>query len=207
MEKEQVASILDEIGVLLELQGENAFKCQAYHNAARTIEQLETSLADVIAAGRLGEMRGIGQRLEEQITTLARTGRLPLLEELRRKTPPGLFQMLRIQGLGPKKVKALYDQLGIDDLDKLKAACEAGQVAALRGFGGKTQQKILEGITFLGQMGGRVRIDQAEALAQALLDGLRPCPGVIRMELCGSLRRRKETIRDTASLISSDNPG
>jgi DNA polymerase (family 10) len=207
MEKEQVAAALDEVGTLLELQGENAFKCNAYHSAARTLEQLETNLADAIQSGQLAELRGIGERMQEHILELHRTGTMKQLDELRRKTPPGLLQFLRIQGLGPKKVKAMYDQLGIDDLDKLKAACEAGQVAALKGFGEKTQQKILEGVKYLGQVGQRVRIDQALPVAQALLEGLRPAPGIIRMELCGSLRRRKETIADIDILVSADEAG
>jgi DNA polymerase (family 10) len=207
MEKDQVAAALDEVGTLLELQGENAFKCNAYHNAARAIEQLETNLADAIESGHLKQMRGIGERLQDHIVELHRTGTLKQLEDLRKKTPPGLLQMLRVQGMGPKKVKALYDQLGIDDLDKLKAACEAGQVAGLKGFGEKTQQNILERLQFLTTVGQRVRIDQALPLAQALLEGLRSAPGVIRMELGGSLRRRKETIADIDILISSDDPG
>ena len=203
MDKDRVAAALDEMGTLLELQGENPFRCNAYHNAARVIEQLETNLADVVAQGKLGDIRGIGDTLQEKITTLVTTGSLPFLDNLRAKTPPGLLVMLRIQGLGPKKVKALYDQLKIDDLDKLRTACEAGQVAKLKGFGAKTQQKILEGIQFLSDMGERKRIDQALPLALALLDGLRDAPGVIRMELCGSLRRRKETINDIDILISA----
>jgi DNA polymerase (family 10) len=206
MDKDQVAAVLSEIGTLLELQGENAFRCNAYHNAARAIQQLETNLADVVKAGTLGDIPGIGATLKEKITTLVNTGHLPFYDELRQKTPPGLVQMLRLPSMGPKKVKALHDQLGVDDLDKLKAACEAGQVAELRGFGAKTQQKILEGIAFLGQMGDRVRIDQALPLAQNLLEGLRGLKGVIRMELCGSLRRRKETIKDIDILISSKDP-
>jgi DNA polymerase (family 10) len=206
MDKNEVAAILDEIGTLLELQGENAFRCNAYHNAARAIQQLETNLADVIAAGKLEEIHGIGATLKDKITTLVTTGRLPFYDELRAKTPPGLFQMLRLPGVGPKKVKAIYDQLGIDDLDKLRAACEADQVAGLRGFGAKTQQKILEGIAFLGQMGQRVRIDQALPLASMLLERLRRCAGVQRLELCGSLRRRKETINDIDILVSADDP-
>jgi DNA polymerase (family 10) len=207
MEKEQVAAALDEVGTLLELQGENAFKCNAYHTAARILEQLETNLADAIQSGQLAEMRGIGDRLRQHIVELHQTGHLAQLDELRKKTPPGLLEMLRIQGLGPKKVKALYDQLGIDDMDKLRAACEAGQVAGLRGFGEKTQQNILEAIQFLGQTGQRVRIDQALPLAEALLEGLRSAPGVIRIELGGSLRRRKETIADIDLLVSADDPG
>ncbi len=143
MDKEQVAAILDEIGTLLEIQGENPFRTNAYHNAARAVEQLETSLEQAIEEKTLDQVRGIGETLRDKITTLVKTGRLPFHEDLRKKTPPGLFQILRIQGLGPKNVKALWDELGIDDLDKLKAACEAGEVAKLRGFGAKTQEKIL----------------------------------------------------------------
>jgi DNA polymerase (family 10) len=207
MDKERVAAILDEIGTLLEIQGENAFRCNAYHNAARAVEQLEVPLDQAVKDGTLTNVRGIGETLRDKITTLVTTGRLPFYEDLKNKTPPGLFQMLRIQGMGPKKVKALYDQLGIDTLDKLKAACDAGQVAKLRGFGAKTQQKILEGIEFLSQTGQRVRLDQALALAEGVVVKLHDCPGIIRMELCGSLRRRKETIRDIDILVSSDDPG
>src|SRR5262249_30255761 len=140
MDKAQVAAVLDEIGTLLELQGENQFRCNAYHNAARTIQQLETNLEDIVAAGKLGEIPGIGETLKEKITTLVTTDHLPFYDELRKKVAPGLVQMLRIPGVGPKKIKAMHDQLGIDDLDKLKAACEAGEVARLKGFGEKTQQ-------------------------------------------------------------------
>jgi DNA polymerase (family 10) len=205
MNKEQVAAALEEIGTLLELQGESSFRCLAYHNAARTISQLETNLADVVAAGKLEEIPGIGSTLKEKITTLVTTGKLPYLEDLRKKTPAGLLTILRIPGLGPKKVKAMYDQLGIDDLDKLKAACEVGQVAELKGFGEKTQQKILDGLQFVAESGERVRIDQALPLAESLLARLKVLPGVQRIELCGSLRRRKEIIRDIDILISSDD--
>ncbi|HEV3257958.1 MAG TPA: DNA polymerase/3'-5' exonuclease PolX [Gemmataceae bacterium] len=207
MDKETVAAILDEIGTLLELQGENAFRCQAYRTAARAVEQLETNLAEVVAAGQLGSVRGIGETLRDKITTLVTTGSLPFYDDLRQRTPPGLLDMMRIQGLGPKKVKALYDQLGIDTLDKLKAACEAGQVAALRGFGARSQQKILEGLAFLAQMGERVRIDQALPLATGLVERLQTAPGILRMEVCGSLRRRKETIRDIDILVSAADAG
>ncbi len=207
MDKHQVAAILDEIGTLLELQGESPFRCNAYHNGARAIDQLEEDLATVVREGRLASVPGIGDTLREKITTLVTTGKLPFHEDLRKKTPPGLFDIMRIQGLGPKRVKTLYDRLGIDTLDKLAEACESGKVAKLKGLGEKTQQKILEGIQFLRQMGSRVRIDRALALANRLMEGLRKAPGIIRMELCGSLRRRRETIKDIDLLISSDAPG
>ncbi len=205
MDKDQIAAILDEIGTLLALQGENPFRCQAYHNAARALQQVEEDLPELIATGRLGEIHGIGETLREKITTLATTGKLPFYDDLRRKTPPGLLDMLRLPGMGPKKVQALYQQLGIDDLDKLREACATGQVARLKGFGEKTQQHIQEGLVFLSQAGHRIRIDQAEALAHVLLEGLRSCPGIIRLEVCGSLRRRKETINDIDILVSSDD--
>ncbi|HZV06060.1 MAG TPA: DNA polymerase/3'-5' exonuclease PolX [Gemmataceae bacterium] len=206
MDKHQVAAILDEIGTMLELQGETPFRSNAYHNGARAIEQLEEDLATVVREGRLAAVPGIGSTLRDKITTLVATGSLPFYEDLRKKIPAGLFDILRIQGLGPKRVKLMYDQLGIDTLDKLAAACESGQVAKLKGMGDKTQQKILEGIQSLRQMGSRVRIDQALALASRLIEGLEKAPGIIRMELCGSLRRRRETIKDIDILISSDAP-
>jgi DNA polymerase (family X) len=205
MDKAQVAAVLDEIGTLLELQGENAFRCNAYHNAARTIQQLETDLAETVAQGKLTDIPGIGETLRDKITALVQTGHLPFYEDLRQKTPPGLLEMLRLPGIGPKKVKALHDQLGLDTLDKLKAACDSGQVAELKGFGAKTQQKIVEGLSFLDQMGQRVRLDQALPLARALFATLEKLPGVIRIELCGSLRRQRETIKDIDLLVSTED--
>src|SRR5437588_2422815 len=206
MDKQVVANVLNEIGTLLELKGENSFRCNAYHNAARAIEQMEGDLAAVVAAEKLGEIRGIGETLQEKITTLVKTGALPFYDDLRKATPPGLFEMLRLPGVGPKKVKALYDQLKIDDIAKLRQACAQGCVAELKGFGDKTQQKILEGIEFLDRIGQRVRIDEAWELASTLVEGLRDCKGVERFELCGSLRRRKETINDIDILVSAEDP-
>lgn len=206
MTKDQVAAILGEIGTLLELKGENSFRTNAYHNAARVIEQLEEDLETVVQQGRLGSIPGIGATMTEKITTLVRTGALPFLDDLRKQIPAGLLDILRIQGLGPKKVKALWESLNIDDLDKLRAACVEGQVAKLKGFGAKTQEKILEGIEFVAQMGARVRIDQAFAVAEMLVTALRKAPGIIRMEVAGSLRRRRETVKDIDIVVSSDNP-
>jgi len=205
MENDRVVAILDEIATLFELQGENPFRCNAYRNAARAIQQMEGRLDEIVAAGKLTEIRGFGETLQEKITVLITTGRLPFYEDLKSKVPAGLVEMLRIPAVGPKKVKALFDQLGIDDLAKLKQACEEGRVASLKGFGAKTQQKILEGIAFLGQAGDRVRLDQAESVANSLLEGLRHCREIIRLEVCGSLRRRKEIIQDIDILASSKN--
>lgn len=207
MDQAEVAAVLDEIATLLELQGENQFRCLAYSKAARAIGQLETSLADAVRDDKLGEIPGIGATLKDKITALVTTGKLTFYEELKAKTPPGLLQMLRLPSVGPKKVKALHDLLGIDDLAKLKEACEHDKIAHLKGFGAKTQAKILEGIAFLGQMGERVRLDQALAIAEQLVAGLRECPGIQRLEVCGSLRRRRETVKDIDLLVSAKNAG
>lgn len=203
MTKDDIAAALEETALLLELKGENAFRCNAYRNAARALALAEGEIKELIATGRLSEVRGIGATLVEKITELVTTGELAFLNELRAEVPPGLRQMLRIPGLGPKKVKALHDNLLIDDVAKLEAACNAGEVAKLKGFGAKTQAKILEGIAFLGTVGQRVRIDQAFPLGVSLLEQLKKLPGVIRGELCGSLRRRRETAKDIDILISA----
>ena len=207
MTKDDVAALLDEIGTLLELKGENAFRTKTYHTAARNIAQMEGNLDEAVRNNTLGQVRGIGDSLVEKITTLVTTGELPYLNDLRASLPPGLFDMLKIPGIGPKKVKALYDELHIDTLDALKVACEAGQVAKLKGFGAKTQEKILTGIAFVHEVGNRVRIDQAYPLGVALLEQLSKLSGVVRSALCGSLRRRRETSKDIDILISSDTPG
>ncbi len=206
MTKDDVAAALDEIGVLLQLQGENDFRVRAYTNGARLISQFQGDFKAAVASGELEQIRGIGDALAQKITTLVNTGSLPYLEELRAAVPPGLLDILRIPGIGPKKVKAMHAELGVDSIAKLKAACDAGEVAKLKGFGEKTQEKILAGIKFLDSLGRRVRIDVAEPVAVALLDRLRSLPDVIRAEVCGSLRRRRETTKDIDIVASSPNP-
>lgn len=206
MTNEQVASALEEIAVLLELRGENPFKTNAYHNAARTLEQRTDDLATLTAENRLGEIRGIGSTLQTVIAGLVRDGRSELLDELRTATPPGLVQMLRIPGLGPKKVRALADN-GVSDLEALKAACENNAVAKLKGFGAKTQEKILIGLAFVSQSGTRIRLDEATVLASSIIAALRRVPGVKRIEACGSLRRRRDTVGDLDILVGAADAG
>jgi DNA polymerase (family X) len=203
MTKDDVSAALEEIGTLLALQGENDFRTKAYTNAARTVSQLPGDINVMLADGTLSKVRGIGEALLEKITTLLKTGRLPYLEELRSQVPPGHLAMLRINGVGPKKVKALYDSLGIETLDELRAACQDGRVAGLKGFGEKTAAKIIEGLDFLGTVGNRVRFDQAFPLGEALVAELAKLPGVVRAQLCGSLRRRRETVKDIDIVVSS----
>jgi hypothetical protein len=133
VDKDQVAAVMTEIGTLLELKGENPFKTRAYHNAARTLEGLTEPLSTLVAEKRLGELKGIGEALQEKITILVTTGHLPYHEELKASLPPGLLELLELQGVGPKKVKKMYDELGVNSIESLEAACKDGRVAALAG--------------------------------------------------------------------------
>lgn len=206
MDKEKVAEILIEIGVLLELKGENPFKTRAYASAARTLEALSEPLAKLVAEKRLGEIKGIGEALEQKITELVETGKLKYYEDLKASIPPGLTAMLQIPGLGPKKIQAVWKKLGVDTVEKLEAACKAGQVAALDGFGDKTQANILEGIERHRTYASKHLLSDALQVAEPLLDALRDCPEVIRCGTAGSLRRFKEVIGDIDLLASSAKP-
>src|SRR5881628_510851 len=206
MDKDRVAEILTEIGTLLELKGENPFKTRAYENAARTLESLSEPLEKLIAENRLSEINGIGEGIQKKITELVTTGKLAYYDELKASVPPGLVEMLQIPGLGPKKIKALNDKLGIATLEQLEAACNAGKVANLEGFGEKTQTRILEGIRFKRTYASRHLLSDALAVAEPILDSLRGHTDVIRCSTGGSVRRHKELIGDIDFLVSSKKP-
>ena len=206
MNKDKVAEILIEIGTLLELKGENPFKTRAYANAARTIESLNEPLAKLVAEKRLGEIKGIGEALEQKITELVETGKLKYYDELKASIPPGLVEMLEIPGLGPKKIQALNQKLGIDSVEKLEATCKKGSVAELDGFGEKTQTNILEGIERRRTYASKHLLSDALLAAEPLLEHLRGNPEVIRCSAAGSLRRFKEVIGDIDLLASSKRP-
>jgi DNA polymerase (family 10) len=205
MDKDKVAEILVEIGTLLELKGENPFKTRAYANGARIIEGLNEPLAKIVAEKRLGEIKGIGAALEQKITELVETGKLKYYDELKTSIPPGLIAMLEISGLGPKKIQALNQQLGLDSIEKLAAACQAGKVAELDGFGEKTQANILEGIALKQTYASKHLLSDAWLAAEPLLEDLRSQPDVIRCSTAGSLRRFKEIIGDIDLLASAKN--
>jgi DNA polymerase (family 10) len=206
MDKEKVANVLVEIGVLLELKGENPFKTRAYANAARILENLGEPLAQLVSEKRLGEIKGIGEALEKKITELVETGKLIYHEELKASTPPGFFEMLQLSGVGPKKIKALHDKLGIDSVEKLEAACKSGTVAELDGFGEKTAANILEAIQLRRTYASKHLLSDALKLSEPLLENLRGHSEVIRCSSAGSLRRFKEIIGDIDLLASSKKP-
>jgi DNA polymerase (family X) len=206
METPRIAQILDEMGTLLELRGENPFRCRAYHNAAQALRGLPNDLAPLLADGSLDDVPGIGATMLAKISQLVQSGHLPAYDEMRRATPPGLVALLRVPGLGPKKIKALYDALKVKSLADLRAAAEAGRIAGLKGFGEKTEAKILEGINFVESAGGRILQHHARRLVAPLLEAVRRHPQVLRAEACGSLRRRAETIGDLDLLFSARDP-
>ena len=206
MDKDRVAEILTEIGTLLELKGENTFKTRAYENAARALESLAEPLEKLIAENRLGEIKGIGEGIQKKINELVTTGKLAYYDDLKASVPPGLVEMLHIPGLGPRKVKALNDKLGIETIEQLEASCKAGKIAGLDGFGEKTQTKILDGIQFKRAYASRHLLSDALTVAEPTLESLRGHPDVIRCSTAGSVRRFKEIIGDVDFLVSSKKP-
>jgi len=206
METARIAQVLDEMGTILEIQGENPFRCRAYHNAAQALLNLPADLGEMIADGSLAEVPGIGETIHAKIVQLATTGQLPAFDKLRKAIPPGILALLRIPGLGPKKIKALRESLKIESLADLRGAAQAGAIAKLKGFGAKTEANILEGIAFLETTGGRILQHEALLLVAPILDLVRGHSQVIRAEVCGSLRRRAETIGDLDILFSATDP-
>lgn len=206
MDKEQVANILEEIALLLELQNENPFKIRAYRTAAHSILNMERSLVDVVEEGTLCDLEGIGEALNEKITTLVKTGHLPYYEDLKAKTPPGVLAMMEMHGIGAKKAKVIYDKLKVASLEDLKEVCLNGKLAALRGFGEKTAKNILDAIAHHEAYHEKHLWWDAMAIATPIVEGLRALKEVKKAEVAGSLRRKKEIVRDIDILAASAHP-
>lgn len=198
--------MLEDIAVLLELKGENPFKIRAYSTGARVLETMEADLGELIEAGELSGVKGIGSALVEKIETLHATGELAYYTELRGSVAPGLIAMLDIPGLGGKKVKKLHDALAVESIAALKAACESGEVEALKGFGKKSAEKILTGIANRAAYAKRHHWWTAREVAQPILEGLRGLPQTERAEVAGSLRRLRETVGDLDFIVASADP-
>ncbi|MEO7597723.1 MAG: DNA polymerase/3'-5' exonuclease PolX [Opitutus sp.] len=204
MTKNEIADVLTEIGLLLELKGENPFKVRAYQAGARVLESLEEAeLSRLIATNELLTVKGIGDALAKKVTELHQTGKLEFLEKLKASVEPGLVELLDIPSLGPKKIKLLFDQLGVNSIATLTAACLEGRVAELAGFGAKTQEKILAGIKNREAYGRRHLWWEAFAVAQLIVAGLRGLPQVQRAEAAGSLRRGMETVGDLDFIVAA----
>ncbi len=204
MERKEIAKVLEEVGTLLELKGENPYKIRAYQQAARIVLQLEGDPAELAESGQLEKVKGIGKALSGKITELVTTGRLEYLNRLKKSFPPGLFDLLRIQGLGPKKIKILYEDLGVNNLGELEYACLENRLISLKGFGKKTQDNVLKGIQTLKKYRGYFLWSEAEAPALKLISTLKACPAVNRVEPAGDFRRLNEVVNSIILVAESE---
>jgi DNA polymerase (family X) len=206
----EIAEQFELLADLLEITGANPFRVRAYRSAARTIDGLASSVADLLKSPgfELTSLEGIGKDLAEKIAATVESGVLPALAELQGDVPAGVVKMLKIPGLGPKKVAALWKELGATTLEDLKAAGEKDQISQLKGFGKKTQQSILEGLSQVEEAGKRVLISIAKHAAETIAADLMQVTGVLATEVAGSCRRRKETVGDLDVLaIAEDSEG
>ncbi len=200
----EIADIFDQLADLLEIEGANPFRVRAYRNAARMIRGHARSMADLLAEGRdLSQLPDIGKDLAAKIETIVDTGKLPLLEEVKARTPAALSEMMRIPGLGPRRVKTLYEELEISSLDDLRRAARSGKIRALEGFGQKTERMIAERIERFAGAEPRIKLAVAEDIARPLVRILQKTAGVKDVIVAGSFRRRRETVGDLDILVTA----
>jgi DNA polymerase (family 10) len=202
----EAAAALGEIAMLLEVVGGNPFRAKAFQSAARTLETSSADLTALAAAGELRTLPGVGEGIAGVLKELVETGTSRMLEELREQTPVGLYDVMRIKGVGAKRGRTLFKELGIDSLEKLEEAAAAGRLAALPGFGTKTAEKILEGVAFARSQRGRRRYYQAVEGAIALLELVEGLPGVVHASPAGQVRRRLEVIDSIDLVAAAEDP-
>ena len=202
--RDTLVSTLEEIALLLELKGENPFKTRAYRKGAEIVQNFDGDIVSRAAKDDLKDIKGIGDALQQKLHELASTGTLEYHQNLRAEFPSTLFELFEVQGLGPKKIKALYDQLGISSVAELKDACQGEEIAKLAGFGAKTVDKILAAIANREQFADRFRLGDVAPLAEVLLERLRDHPKVSRSAIAGSYRRSKETLHDLDFLVATN---
>lgn len=209
MDKNQIAAIFEEVAVLLALKEDsNPFEARAYENAARAINALEGDIEQLTRSGKLKGTPGLGATTIKRVEELVNTGQIAFYEELRDSTPAVKLEMLRIQGLGPKKINVIYDKLHVNSIAELEQACLEDKVAHLPGFGKKTQDNILQGIAFLAQHSDRFQYPVAEEEAERIRAALATLPEIVRLQVAGSLRRRRETVKDIDMVASvADDAG
>src|SRR2546423_10303220 len=207
MQKPDMARLFDEVADLLEIQDANPFRVRAYRNAARTIRDFPEPIAELVRWGakQLTDIPGIGEDLAEKITAIVTTGELPLRKQLAAKLPAGLLDLLRIPGLGPKRVKLLYKKLKVKSAADLAKVLDAGKVQKLKGFGPKMEEKMRAGLGQAQVTERRMLLNEAETQANAVVAYLKAGGGVREIEVAGSYRRRRETIGDLDILVTSDD--
>ncbi|HYY47479.1 MAG TPA: DNA polymerase/3'-5' exonuclease PolX [Thermoplasmata archaeon] len=206
MKNQDVAGIFEEIADMLDILGEDAFRIISYRRAARQMEALTDDVEDLVRQGRAGSIPGIGTALAEKIEEYVTTGKMAYHEELRAKFPPGVLDMLRVRGIGPKKVKVLWQELGISDIETLRKAAQTHRLRRVKGFGEKTEEKILRSIELLKEGEAVFLLATAHAVADIVLAHLRERAPVQHLAAAGSLRRMKETVRDIDIIATTDRP-
>ncbi|GAP07601.1 DNA polymerase IV [Anaerolinea thermolimosa] len=206
MTNQELADVFDRIANLMKIQGEMVFKIRAYERAAETLRALGEEASAIAARGELTSVPGIGKAIAEKIEELLQTGRLGFLERLEEEVPPSLLELLKVPGVGPKKVALFWKECNILTLDDLKKAAEEGRLRSLPGMGEKSEASILAGIASLAQRSRRMTLGRAWEAAQRWLGWLRSQAGVERAEPAGSLRRWKETIGDLDLVIAHRDP-
>ncbi len=206
LSREHIANIFEKIALLLDLQDENPFKIRAYKTGAEVVENFQGDLLKIAASANYKDLiktKGIGKALTDKLHELATTGKLEFYENLKAEFPATIFDLFKIQGLGPKRIKDLYKKLGIASIEGLKTACEKDRISKLPGFGKKTQDKILEAIAFCEQNADRFRLGNVAGQAELILDELKSHPDCLRAEVAGSYRRGKETLHDLDFLVAT----
>jgi DNA polymerase (family 10) len=208
VENVEIARTLEDIADLLELQDANPFRIRAYRNAARTVEAHTTPLRKLVAEGAdLTELQGIGKDIAGYIRELVETGKLALLDELGKEVPRSLIDLTRIPGLGAKRVRVLWEELGIETLSELERAAKDDSIKRLKGFGAKTQERILAGIAGVRRRGTRFKLSDADQYVGPLVEYMQDEGAVRTIEVAGSYRRRKETVGDIDLLVIAKDPG
>ena len=203
----ELAAALDELGDLNELDGAIVHRVVAYRNAAKAVREAPGSVAALVREGRATELPGVGKTLDEKLHALIETGSIPAAEKLRAKFPAGLVEMTKLDGLGPKRARRLYDELGIDSLAALGEAAKAGRISELKGFGAKAEQSLLEALAAHEERPASARLVLARAMpvAEAILEGLRAHPAVERAEIAGSARRLADDVKDLDVVVASED--
>ncbi|RYD33622.1 MAG: histidinol-phosphatase [Verrucomicrobiaceae bacterium] len=204
--RENLAEVLEEIALLLELKAENPFKIRAYRQGAEAVRAFDGDIVQRAADNELAGIKGIGDALRDKLHELASTGTLQFHQKLRAEFPAGLFELFDLQGIGPKKIKVLHETLGVGSIADLKALCEGGTVAKLPGFGEKTQAKILEAIALRSSVADTFLMGSVNPLVEEILELLRMHPEVTRVAVAGSFRRGKETVHDVDFLVATKEP-
>ena len=208
MRNGEIAEAFEELGSLYELDGAVVYRVQAYRNAAKAIREAGVSVAELTRQGRVTELAGVGKTIEEKIEALLETGSIPSADKLKKKIPSGLIAVTRIPGLGPKRARLLYEQIGVESLDDLRAAAEQGRLKDVPGFGAKAEENVLAALAggADGSPQPRLLLSKALAVGEELVASLRDHPSALRVELAGSARRRADAVKDLDIVVATSDP-